>query len=283
MPTISARLVAPLALATVWTVSAITQPADDLGPLLGTWRITGVTVAPSPVQAVTRDDPSLMGALLDVTRDRLSWRAPHRSTSLDMSCEQPRLVRGAILCRSGSFGPPGTRATRRGDTLTLPWYDGATLRLTRAPLRRNEPALTANGYGAIRIGGSARAPGYRFAATGPTAGGRCRSLFDPAVPGLEVIAERGVVTVVKARGFPVVSHVRTDRGIGVRSTEAELRMAYAPLAETPHKYEDAPAKNLVWRAPGTRNGLRFEIDTKRRVSAIHAGAEPALMYVEGCL
>lgn len=104
------------------------------------------------------------------------------------------------------------------------------------------------------------------------------------MPGLEVIAERGIFTVVKARGFPAVSQIRSDRsiGIGIGSTKVELRRAYAPLAETPLKYEDALAKNVIWRAAGTRNSLRFEIDTNRRVSVIHVGAEPALMYAKGC-
>lgn len=153
MNAVFTRIAAPLALVISSITPTTARPADGLGPLLGSWQVTGVTVAPSPVQAVTPDDPSLMGALLDVTRDRLSWRAPHRSTSLETSCDMPRLVRRAILCRSGSFGPPGSRVTRRGDTLTLPWYDGATLRLTRAPLRGN--ALASPRTAAARSGAAA--------------------------------------------------------------------------------------------------------------------------------
>jgi len=283
MNAILIRITAPLALAIGSMTPATARPADGLGPLLGSWRVTGVAVAASPVQAVTPDDPSLMGAILDVARERLSWRAPYRSRSLSYSCATPRLVRGAILCDSGSFGPPGSRVTRRGDTLTMRWYDGAILRLTRVAARPGAAALTIDGLGSIKVGAAPPTAGYQFRATGYSPDEPCRPLSDPALVGVEAIMEGGRVTDVRIGGYPAVSEVRTDRGIGIGSSESDVRAAYGPLQETAAKYDDPPGKNLVWRPAGSRNGLRFEIDSDRRVAVMHAGIDPALMYAEGCL
>jgi hypothetical protein len=141
------------------------------------------------------------------------------------------------------------------------------------------PVLTAKGYDTIRIGAKpAEATGYALASTA-AAGDACRIYLTPRVPSLAVMVEQGVITRVSARG---AAKVRTDRGIGVGSTEAEVRAAYRPLGETPHKYEEAPAKNLVWGEEGVPEALRFEIGGDGRVAQLHAGASPALMYVEGC-
>jgi hypothetical protein len=145
---------------------------------------------------------------------------------------------------------------------------------------RAKPALTAQGYDTIRIGAKpADAIGYALAPVGGTPEDACRIFRSPRVPGLAVMVEQGVVTRLTAHGD---AKVRTERGIGVGSTEAEVRAAYRPLGESPHKYDAAPAKNLVWGEEGVPEALRFEIGADGRVVQLHAGASPALMYVEGC-
>jgi hypothetical protein len=143
------------------------------------------------------------------------------------------------------------------------------------------PVLTAQGYDTIRIGAKpGAAAGYALAPAGGSAADACRIFLSPRVPGLAVMVEQGVVTRLTARAG--ATEVRTERGIGVGSTEAEVRAAYRTLGETPHKYEAAPAKNLVWGEEGVPEALRFEIGTDGRVAQLHAGASPALMYVEAC-
>ena len=110
-----------------------TPVADGLDRFVGRWRVVGVTVAPSPVQALTPDDPTLLNAVLDVTRDRLWWDA-RPSGSFDDTCIAPRLtLDGQINCSGSEFGPPGARLLARGNRITLGWYDGGTLELVRAP------------------------------------------------------------------------------------------------------------------------------------------------------
>ncbi|MBO9714252.1 hypothetical protein [Sphingomonas sp.] len=78
------------------------------------------------------------------------------------------------------------------------------------------------------------------------------------------------------------SRARTPRGIGIGSTEAEVRRAYGPgLQVEANEYEPAPAKNLTfWTHPDAR-GVRFETDASQRVVAIYAG-DRTIRYAEGC-
>lgn len=78
------------------------------------------------------------------------------------------------------------------------------------------------------------------------------------------------------------SSLKTERGIAVGASEADVREAYPEAVAQPHKYVEAPAKYLDWRPGGGNSGLRFEIDDDGKVSMIHAGREPQLEYVEGC-
>ena len=79
------------------------------------------------------------------------------------------------------------------------------------------------------------------------------------------------------------SPVKTAKGIAVGAPEADVRRAYPDARAEPHKYVDAPAKYLDWRPNGSDGaGIRFEIDADGKVSAIHAGRDPYLSYVEGC-
>lgn len=109
----------------------------------------------------------------------------------------------------------------------------------------------------------------------------CASLAYTTTDGQQLILmfEGSRVTSVYAGG--AAPRARTPEGVGVGSTAPEVRAAYPTATEEPAKYDDPPAHNLIfWRAPNER-GLRFEIGSDGKVTAIHAGG-PSILYVEGC-
>lgn len=150
------------------------------------------------------------------------------------------------------------------------------------------PRLSAQGYGPVEVG-MTRAQVER--ALGRDAQPRSVGGADPAScdefhprrapAGLRIMLERGRV----ARFTAARAGVRSDRGVRVGDTVAQVRAAYRGLrlSDEPHKYVAAPARYLTWwaRGQGARRGVRYEIDDRGRVSAIHAGG-PAIEYVEGC-
>lgn len=108
------------------------QGDDGLAALAGRWKVTAVHVQPGEVQALVENDPADMGAVLEISRERLSWQ-PHDGGTFTDVCTGPRLtLDGQVSCTSGDFGPPGARLVAQGDTVQLDWYDGAMLNLTRA-------------------------------------------------------------------------------------------------------------------------------------------------------
>lgn len=144
------------------------------------------------------------------------------------------------------------------------------------------PVLTAQGYDGIRLGVAPAAAGYGLADDGAYRDA-CRIFTSARLPGLAALVEDGVirrVTLLAASARP--SRIRTERGIGVGSTEPQVRAAYRPVGEEAHKYSAPPAKNLYWGEEGSPEALRFEIGEDGRVSALHAGESPWLQYVEGC-
>ena len=146
------------------------------------------------------------------------------------------------------------------------------------------PPLTPDGWGGLRIGMSEREAVRRFHLkdedTSGVSSSACRELTTPGQPQLTVMAEDGRITRISldARG-----PLRAAHGLAVGSTEAEVRRVYGrALGAQPHHYEAAPARYLtIWTKPRSR-GIRFETNTQRRVTRIHAGG-PAIEYVEGCL
>ena len=77
------------------------------------------------------------------------------------------------------------------------------------------------------------------------------------------------------------STLKTDKGIGLGATPAQVMAAYPDAKSEPHKYEDAPAAYLtVWTVPG-KEGTVFEVNGRGVVGSIHAGG-PSIQYVEGC-
>jgi hypothetical protein len=99
-------------------------------------------------------------------------------------------------------------------------------------------------------------------------------------PDFYVMTEDGVVTRVTIWGR---SKFKTDKGLGIGSTAAEVRAAYGPALEVgPAPYEEAPAHSLVAWTIKDKAGVRYETDGHRRVTAIHVGGH-SILYDEDCL
>ncbi|WP_076070876.1 hypothetical protein [Sphingomonas montana] len=118
--------------AAIGTAEADTADAPTaVEELAGRWRVTGVEVADGPVSAVDANDPTLMGAVLSVTPDRLAWE-PHKGGFFSDTCPDPQIGPDASVgCGEGQFGPPDMRLVQNGDRLRINWYDGAILLLSR--------------------------------------------------------------------------------------------------------------------------------------------------------
>lgn len=157
--------------------------------------------------------------------------------------------------------------------------------------------LTAEGFGPLRIGMSLaeveKALGKDSdpqAVGGPDPESCDQFRPERAPQGMLVMIEEGRLTSIS---LIEGSKVRTGRGLGLGATAAEVRAAHGEaLRAGPHKYEEAPAEYLtVWAkdapkgeqynmAP-TARGIVYEVGSKGRVQAIHAGG-PSIQYVEGC-
>ena len=103
-----------------------------LSAIVGAWKVIGVKLRPAPVQTLQENDPAYMGALLDISKERLQWR-PQEGGTLGDICDRPRLAEKSIQCGSGEFGPPGAAFTMSNGDLVLRWYDNADLILRRVP------------------------------------------------------------------------------------------------------------------------------------------------------
>ena len=158
--------------------------------------------------------------------------------------------------------------------------------LEKVALTPASPSLTPEGLGPVRIGMTeteARAVLHQpsdDAAEDRGDPAACHLLWSGSSQSdIVYMIEDGRVSRITLRS----PAVRTDRGLGVGATEAEVRRAYgAELIVEPHKYSDAPASYLLAWAEPERRGFVFETDRGRIVREIHAGT-PSIRYVEGCL
>lgn len=158
-------------------------------------------------------------------------------------------------------------------------------------------ALTANGYGPLRIG---MTKAEVVAALGDDANPGAVGGADPescdewrparAPEGLRVMMVDGALARITASA---PSTLKTDRGFGVGDEAAAIKTAYgAKLIAQPHKYAEAPAEDLfAWATGGpvgeayvddpVARGVRYEINGEGRVQMVHVGG-PAIQLVEGC-
>ncbi len=143
----------------------------------------------------------------------------------------------------------------------------------------NPKVLALEGLGDLRLG-QAVPSGSSWAKRGAQASDACRTVTSPDYPGVYAIVEKGKVQRIT---LGQRSQVKLVEGVGVGSTEADVKKWFAGFREEPHKYEAAPAKYLT--APNARSGdpaLRFEIGQDGKVKMVHVGMMPVLGYVEGC-
>jgi hypothetical protein len=157
-----------------------------------------------------------------------------------------------------------------------------------APIAESSaPVISAEGYGPVRIGmtieeaaaalGQPLNPDMDF--DEPEF---CQTLHigDQTAEGaLRFMAQHGRITRISDYQEP---DALTAEGLGVRSTDAEIRAAYPGAIEQPAKYDDPPAHDLiVWTVPD-ESGIRFEINSSGTATILHAGDE-SILLVEGCL
>jgi len=107
-----------------------------------------------------------------------------------------------------------------------------------------------------------------------------------APQGVNVMIQDGVLTRISlVRDSPV----KAEHGLGLGDTAEAVRAAYrGGLVARPHKYEPAPAEDLIIGGRGgdqpqatEYRAIRYEIGTDGRVKIIHAGTA-AVELVEGC-
>lgn len=161
---------------------------------------------------------------------------------------------------------------------------GATARLAPAPGLSDRAVVTGDGWGNVRVGDPymelARATGLRISL----------ETLDDVDPDLAACVYVGVgdgeyVTAMGGEGKvrTVVFHVpgvKSNSGVGVGDTEAEVLNAYGIRAQrVPNEYVDVDDV-VVSAGPGLV--LRFEFTEARVVSTMHAGEVSYASLIEGC-
>lgn len=164
-----------------------------------------------------------------------------------------------------------------------------------AEKRAAAPVLTPEGFGPLRIGMTLAEV---TAALGPDSepnavGGADPESCDQFRPAR---APEGVLVMMEAGRLTRISLIRqaavkTDRGVGLGSSAAEVKAAYRGAAvSSPHKYRNAPSEYLTFwsrkavagdRSTPSDRGMVYEVDERGTVDLIHAGG-PSIQYVEGC-
>ncbi len=158
------------------------------------------------------------------------------------------------------------------------------------------PALTVEGFGPVKIGmtlaEAQRVLGVKLnmqfleegdpnaCATGARADGKNADVIYMIEGGKFVRID--VVTLDAGTGTPSAPPVRTAKGIGLGSTEAQVKAAYGTAVKVePHPYLEDGGHYLVVKSPDGKTGFIFETDTKK-VIEFRAGLFSAVQYIEGC-
>jgi hypothetical protein len=154
------------------------------------------------------------------------------------------------------------------------------------------PPLAMEGYGPVKIGmtlaQAEEALGAKLnmyyleedptaCGTGNRADGKNADVYYMVEDG----AVRRVEIVTLDTGTPTSPPVRTAKGIGLGSTEAEVKAAYPGVKVEPHPYLEDAGHTMIVKSADGKSAFIFDTDTKR-VIAMRAGAYPQVGYIEGC-
>lgn len=188
-----------------------------------------------------------------------------------------------VACSPSTADQTGTAPTAATDRATGPTAQApSSAPASKAALTSaatGDRVLSLGGLGPLRVG-EALPAGGSWAVAGDQAGDGCRAARSKAYPGVYALVEGGTVRRITVRQG---SDVTLVEGLGVQSTETDVRTSFPGFRSEPHKYEDAPAKYLTApKASERESALRFEIGADGKVEAIHVGQMPQLAYVEGC-
>jgi hypothetical protein len=148
------------------------------------------------------------------------------------------------------------------------------------------PFLWADGYGQVSIGmtiaEASAALGAQLVPDGDfDEPDMCQTLHVDGLTGedpLRFMAQGGRITRVSDYGG---RDAATPEGVGIGSTDSEVRAAYPAAIEQLAKYNEPPAHDLIiWTTPNER-GVRFELNEQGVVTVVHAG-DDSIQLVEGC-
>ncbi|KAB8312363.1 hypothetical protein EH228_07500 [Erwinia endophytica] len=118
--------------------------------LQGRWRVEGVQVDNSGIQAVVVNDPQYMGAEVTFFPRKIIWTKGTKERAIDPvmdNCTSPPTLTPAdrndpekgyqvpdgfnVLCGKQPWGPGAVVTVPTNNTMTLYWYDGAILAMKK--------------------------------------------------------------------------------------------------------------------------------------------------------
>lgn len=148
--------------------------------------------------------------------------------------------------------------------------------------------LSVDGIGSIKFGMNneqverilhEKTPYNQFANHG------CSQFTTPALEptGISFMIEQKRLTRINVEYYgtdPRPLTIKTDAGVGLGSTEEDVRKAY-PNAVVKDNPADPTWHTIVAETPDHSRGLIFETDGKK-VKSMRAGENPAIAYANGC-
>lgn len=141
--------------------------------------------------------------------------------------------------------------------------------------------VTEEGIGPVRAGmtfaEANTALGGRFEAP-DTADAECDYAGIVGAEEVSFLVSEGRIAAVSVRD----TLVATSLGARVGDAETRVRALYPTASIRPHEYADGNYLTIMPRAPrDTLSAIRFETN-RGRVTDIHAGRRPHVLYIEGC-